>query len=1015
MNTITLTDIQKQALNLTKNVCVKAGAGSGKTSILVLRFIEILKTYPQLPLNNILAITFTRKAAAEMKARIYQYAQELPLLESDLRKRILSQINQSHISTIHAFCRQIIQEFPIEMQVPPQCEVLEQDLIKVLKRDAIHTTLEQMQEERHQDLSQLLRYLSQDKIIEYLMEFFEKQNQIFTSKIQLQEENQATKQANEITRSLIEAFRKCEKNYTLFKEKHQKLDQDDLVELVRNMLPKNPKIAKEYCEKFKFIMIDEFQDTDEQQWEIIRYLFKDPERFLDDKKLFVVGDEKQSIYSFRGSGTALFLKLGDLFLKNPENSITVDMQENFRSSPYVINFINGIFEKIFSENKIEKINYSPLIAKNESITSNSFVEWILMEEDTNKEDPIRNEAIQISNWILEKQAKDPSLCFSDFAILFRQADKIDVFKEILTGYNIPNFIHKGKIFYQKQEILDLYMLLKGLVNPSDNLAWIGVLKSPLFGISDMALYYLYNIVKEERVIDKIDMFVDLYENKNLKENDLSESDIFLLRSAKEKIKSWLLKTKGISITDLMEYILADTGAWAIYASDQNGEQKIANIKKIIQKIQVHTKNSFFSWYDITEIFTYFVEKKTAESEENISPLSENTVALMTIHAAKGLEFPIVILPQIQRKFHQFSNGILCHPWGIGLLHKVEGESNLIREPIQIQCQKEQLEEEKRILYVACTRAKRGLLLSCKYTVSAIKTQKSEPPPPRSFLDLILTYANPNIEHDSVRFSFNQDAFQKTIYPKFYKKVSQEDEKRVYGQGLSPSSKKIGWISLEQKNDKKINTISVPQKISVSELLSGQNQSEEGHYQIPSELTCSSLHRYQGEIIHYLITSLNQLPSQKEWMPNDYLNQLAFPIHLKTMQPLLGDIKEHLKRFVESDTFKKIRSAIWSLHEESFAIKIGSKLIQGRIDTIIQTEKGIEIIDYKTDAVTEKTYQEKAQKYCAQLGLYALACQILFSIQHFPIIGKIYFTKIGKEVSFIFKKEELASLMRQSSQ
>lgn len=1006
---IALTDTQKEALKLDQNVFVRAGAGSGKTSILVQRFLKILWENPDLKISQILAITFTKKAAGEMLSRIRNYVETLSPKEpknQNFKERILYSIHTANISTIHSFCSNLIRQFPFETQIVPDFEVLDDEANHLLLYETICMTLDQAESKKDPLLLELLYSFNRKEIIKHLLTLFKNKNtfhMIYQNYLTLpqdqllqhieipDEDKSATRETLHLTILLLKLYAKCNKNYQEIKEKKGKLDYEDQIEIARKALLNHAHIRMYFQSHFQFIMVDEFQDTDPTQWEIIQTLFQSSES----KKLFLVGDEKQAIYRFRGIDSTLFTTIYYQFQKNLD--ITINLSENFRSSPKIIEFINTIFSQIFTQSQNSAhTQYVPLIPKRiHSEKEDSFIEFGLLTPTPNETRPKpEQEADQIAHWILDKMQQHPTIQYKDIAILFRGSTFIDTYKTILTRYGIPNTILKGKGFYQKTEILDLFMLLKGLVNQRDNLAWLRILKSPIFGISDMGIFELYQQFSEETVLQKLAAFEKTRMALTL------ETDYILLQSAYSKIKSWIDLMQTCPIGNVFEAILTQTGAWTIYSASQDGEQRIANIQKLLQKIQKWTRHSVSSWYDLDLILTHHIETSN-EQEENLSYQQQNTVTLMTIHGAKGLEFPYVVIPELHRDWNSSkSESLVFHSKiGIGLSTQNEKEKNRIRTAIFKEIEIEIREEEKRIFYVACTRAKKGLFLT-----GILKEKKTETTQPKSYLDLILQACNPILQTNHIQFD-------SISYPRI---SLPNPTNSTQSQPITTQSK----LAIELDTCKPKNIISSEYyPISVSNLTQKLINTYPAHFK-PPPLTKSPISSpllpsnpnaasWIGLVIHFILATIHQRPAFVSNSADEWINLCRLPAHIMKDEPLLSRIRHQINLYLKSPILQKIQSTQFQFFEKEFVVKINKWIINGRMDCLIKTPSGFEIIDYKTNHTPDLTFPLLSQSadpktlhpYQLQLGIYALAVQQLFQLPAIPISGTLFLTASGESKSF----------------
>jgi ATP-dependent exoDNAse (exonuclease V) beta subunit len=415
-------------------------------------------------------------------------------------------------------------------------------------------------------------------------------------------------------------------------------------------------------------MVDEFQDTDPTQWELILKLSQneDPTK---NSNLFLVGDTKQSIYSFRGSDPRIFQE-GLRYIQENAGKI-ISLADNFRTQKPVLDILNPFFENLFSH------NYTPLIPYRTETTGT--VTTYIPKEET--------EATHIANWIEEKLKTHPEFHPHDIAILSRTKTQMDTLQYTLTQKGLKSNILSKPSYYQREEIIVLFNLIKGLLNPEDNLAWKRILIDPLF------FHIPENIIAE------------IYPNHptlSLLEKCALSNDPVLL-SALTEIKKWTSILPLYPLHHVINLILTESNFWYKLASQDNGPKKIQNINMLITKITEYENDAIISSLDILDLIQNAIESNAIESE-NEAAFKNDHIAILSIHAAKGLEFPIVIISECGKTFN------------------LSKSTPHVLRPLQPTDETAIIEEEKRIFYVACTRAKDHLHLVGKQK----ETQKNAP-------------------------------------------------------------------------------------------------------------------------------------------------------------------------------------------------------------------------------------------------------------------------------------------------
>ncbi|NOX64727.1 MAG: UvrD-helicase domain-containing protein, partial [Chlorobi bacterium] len=682
----TLTPYQLDALNFEKHISLTANAGSGKTFVLARRFLAILLE-KDITLDNVVAITFTEKAAAELYKKI---ADELESRIKEngndkvIRKleKIRRQLVSAKISTIHSFCTDLLKEFSPEAGIDANFSPIDNRLSDEL----ITTTIEELisdlmrnESELFDDLKSMIRLFGsrvfvskhlksliarrsivkklyteiysrgEDEISAYFNEtFLEYFHKIFGDEIisifdRIEQINnvvlqtskntdlaEAIKQSLEIrigndtfqkilklnqlfemmltngkirTRgylnknqreeyiSVVKAIESFAEEFKVFDfnenyknsekqlakaglsimnlwsealrryedKKHQLryLDFEDLLLVTQDLL-KRKDVIEYLSRRYQYFMIDEYQDTNETQYNIFIPILD----YLKRGNLFIVGDEKQSIYMFRGADLEIFKKTQDDIKKAADDESLLELPHSFRLSPELTLFTNKLFSRLFEKPNLlyNEVEYNELICAKSS-SNKSEVGFLISEKD----DASDSESELIAEKILELTQKD-EVELKDIAILSRKRKSFTEVEKALIKYKIPYLIYGGKGFFQRQEIYDdVFNYLSFLANPNNDAALIGVLRSPFYTLSDTELFEL-SLEREESYFEKLKLL------SNTKQE---------LRNVYAQLNKHLQLARTMQISMLIREILMDTGYWAVMSSKNNSLQYISNIEKLI--------------------------------------------------------------------------------------------------------------------------------------------------------------------------------------------------------------------------------------------------------------------------------------------------------------------------------------------------------------------------------------------------------------------------------------------------
>ena len=603
-----LNDRQREAVLHTEGpLLILAGAGSGKTRVVTHKIAYLIEEKGVFP-GNILAITFTNKAANEMKERV--------------AKLLSTTVEDMWIGTFHSVCVRILRRDIDKIGYNRSFTIYDREDQITLIRECIKE-----------------RNLNKDMYKESAI----------LSHISNLKDNMVDPNTY-INHNYSDFYlRNVGELYLLYEEKlkqYNALDFDDLIIKAVELLKTYPRVLDYYQRKFQYIFVDEYQDTNKIQYELVRLL---SDRH---KNICVVGDPDQSIYSWRNADISNILD----FEKDFENATTIILEQNYRSTKNILRVANNVIKNNFDRK--EKNLW----------TDNGEGEPIVYKELDNSED----EAIFVAGKISELMNKGYNL--SDFAILYRTNAQSRSFEEIFVRNNIPYKIVGGVKFYDRKEVKDILAYLKVLDNPADNISLKRIINVPKRGIGNATVEKLEEIAS--------DMGISIYEVLL----DLDQVDGLSSR-VKNNLKPFihmmnrLMALKEImGIKDFIEEVINTTG----YLSDLERENsieaqtRIENIKELISvaiDFEVRTGESSLEEFLATIALLSDIDKTTDET---------NVVTLMTVHSAKGLEFPVVFLVGMEEGLFPISRAL-------------DNEADL--------------EEERRLCYVAITRAEKLLFIT----------------------------------------------------------------------------------------------------------------------------------------------------------------------------------------------------------------------------------------------------------------------------------------------------------------
>ncbi len=599
---------KKAVITNNKPLLILAGAGSGKTRVLTTKIAYLIeKGY--VSEHNILAFTFTNKAAKEMKERV-----------SDILDRDISHM---WIGTFHSICSRILRRNIDSLGYGNNFTIYD-------SQDSRNLVKSIMKQEKIDE-----KFLASKACIARISDYKNK----FISP-----EEAGAKAFYPREKQIADVYRLYEKE----KKSNNALDFDDLILLTIKLLEDNSSIRDRYSKLFKYIFVDEYQDTNRAQYKLIR-LFTSTH-----SNICVVGDSDQSIYSWRGADISNILD----FEKDYKDAEVILLEQNYRSSQAILNTANKLI-KNNSERK-EK-NLWTDNKKGEE------VDYIRLADE-------RAEASEVINRIY--QYKNAGYSYSEMAILYRTNAQSRNFEERLMYEGIPHKIVGGLKFYDRREVKDLISYLYFIVNPEDDLSFKRIVNMPKRGIG-------------QTTVDKLEAFAqasnqsmfDAILDENI-DQTVSKAALKKLRAFYEMIVDFMVLAKELGPTDLV---------WRVY--DKTGYEKMLKDSKLIEdKSRMENIESLIN--AVSEYENDNPDSNLAEYLQNVSLLSDvdktsedQGVSLMTIHAAKGLEYDLVFLTGMEE----------------GLF------------PSKMTMEEGGLEEERRLCYVAITRAKKKLIISsCEY-------------------------------------------------------------------------------------------------------------------------------------------------------------------------------------------------------------------------------------------------------------------------------------------------------------
>jgi len=1121
------TPVQQTAITHIGNMAVAAGAGSGKTRVLVERYVHILRTRKS-GCENIFAVTFTNKAAKEMKERIRD---QIKILVKDSHsgdeqvfwEKTKQQLEYAPISTIHSLCGRILRDNPVEAVLDPNFSVLDEVQTDLLLKETVNDVLlrgantgaewldllaysygktsllgpfvtlykkcemqialnqfdlESLLMPYRQNLKQeeaikeglktackdllaansgngkkTLHAMTVENIREHWLEIeaaIEQHNNnidnqaaecvleqylgCLTARAKDKEivgeihtlhedlkQLALTQTALKLMPALHHYLREISENFARKKNSLHALTYNDLEQRTWKLLCENETVCRKYQERIHHIMVDEFQDTNDLQRQIVYLLCGGDPEVLYGEKLFAVGDPKQSIYRFRGADVSVFDRVCRDISAN--GGMLLDLDTNFRSVEGLLEVFNDIFGNLMGTSddlvKFKNLQAHRLCSEDFPCVELRVIDkGSLAPEDEGLEKQAEALARRIrimvdqGEPIIRQGEKTGPVSFRDIAILFSASANMPVYEAALQRNHIPYYILGGRGFYRCQEICDMLNLMRVVDNCYNETALVGVLRSPFFMLSDETLLYF-----KMQAGTLWQGLQDAGSNMALPDEQRNAAN-----------KAWqtvgkLRRLCGfVKVADLLKIALEETQYAELALTEFMGLQVYANIYKLIDIAESFHAEDFATLNDFLQYIETLSSQQADEGAEQIESEAGDTVKLMTVHKAKGLQFPVVFLPELQRRFHEETALAIYDPsHGIGL--KVPDSAEVIAptrlyQDAAARERKLSFLEMKRLFYVAVTRAEDYLVLYTIMETSKIAVQKD-------FLEL-------------------------NTFFKWLGKICGFEDAGTLPDALQPGTGKIlvfrdepetvSVSDIKMDPEYSIQHIAVPDPGAIIDLTAALEPVREQKPDTVRFFSASSLQLYRhcpraffyhyvagmptldtrftvsspgagapaqlvGLAVHRFYETVRPednvmerlVLSAREAVPPEWVDEVV-----RVSAPLALQCRR-------SDFFRGITDCIWR-REWRFNYYLSQFSFTGSVDCLLSYPDGsLGIVDYKTDLVDSACFGAKVDEYRWQLGLYALAAEAAYKR---PVKdARLYFVRADKTADVPVGNEELLNIQQ----
>ncbi len=1101
-----------------RSLVVTAGAGTGKTTLLVDRLAHLLLRNPQpLKITEIVALTFTNKAADEMKLRLRQRLQAYLAVELDRQpasdadqytfraveelielyqlskdemdsriRAALRNLERSDIGTIHSFAANLLRLYPIEAGVDPQfreddgsefdrlfdqqwdawlaqelalsspraedwrkvlarCQL---DQIKILARSLAAETVDLSQNPAQESAAPLRAWLGDlaaqaaaldarhpdDRMNEKLVRAahavlheFEKTGRRSADLAEcyaLLAKKPFNSSLNGWSADDIVAARKLVRAAkglagidgefiallwcllvpyaSAFRERFLRdghISFDGLLVRARNLVRDQHRVRAELKKSYRTILIDEFQDTDPIQYEILLYLAEQlhqtasewREVKLEPGKLFVVGDPKQSIYAFRRADIEAYLEVvGKIIMA--QGGIECRLTTNFRSDGAILDVVNGAFEQLIQAQAGVQPPYIGIepapdrTSLSGGLAKVSVRKIIAADLQTKAETARRIEGESLAQWlkdsvlgkaqILNPHGEAVSAQPRDVALLLRKLTDVHDYLEPFRRQGIRYVVEGERHFYAAKEIIDAVNLLRAVENPYDRLALVGVLRSPLGGLTDLQIYQLH---RQNRL--------DYRDAAQLDAKEFPAS----LAQLYQALTRLNVETKILPIGAAVDRVFSTLPVELLAACHFHGEQAVANLTKLHQQAEQLGREGLTTLKQAIRQLEQRVLDVKDEGESVLAEENMDAVRIMSIHKAKGLEFPIVILAGCQTgtEGRRRAEAESSFDWSTGLTGlRIGRTADLAGLYIAEKNRLRDAEEEKRLLYVAMTRAREHLVISC--APSGRRSRGSF----QAMLDSTLNDSI-NAAQSSTRVALGRGIVEIDVVHRNLSAPSHAPAK------ANRSKTKPNWKPYVEIWARRAKVYEMAQQITpflTPTLLKRQEEaSTEAGDKLSSRIPRKTPALVVGDLTHRFLQT---------WPYGDEITKLAAQVRtfvdgalppelVSARTAIEAELHEILDNYVRSKIYAELAGVKILGREVPLLMPWNGQIMEGVIDLIYEKNGLLYLADYKTDRVKRHELRAAAERYRQQADIYIEAARKSLGRQ--VAAFKLIFLRLGESI------------------
>jgi ATP-dependent helicase/nuclease subunit A len=774
---------------------------------------------------------------------------------------------------------------------------------------------------------------------------------------------------------------------------------DGLLVRARNLVRDQGRVRAELKRRYRTILIDEFQDTDPIQYEILLYLAEQSGQEAMDwrqvrlvpGKIFVVGDPKQSIYAFRRADIEAYLEVVEKIIK-AQNGVECRLTTNFRSNAAILDVVNGAFENLIQAQDGVQPPYIAIHPAPGRSTLPSHIAQLLVrkivatDKEINAETARKLEGESLARWlkeqvvgktvILDARGEKVYAQPKDVAILLRKLTDIHDYLEPLRRQGIRYVVEGERHFYAAKEIIDAVNLLRAVENPNDRLALVGVLRSPLGGLTDQQIYELHrqNLL-DYRATAKLDR----------KEFPATLNQLYdTLARLHEESRTLPI---GAAVAHLFETLPVALLAACYF----NGEQAVANLQKLLQQAELLGREGLTTLKEAIRLLERRVLDVKEEGESVLAEENLDAVRVMSIHKSKGLEFPIVILAGCQTgtEGRHSNEADALFDWSTGLTGlRIGAISDLAGLYIAEKTRLRNAEEQKRLLYVAMTRARENLIISC-----APSSRRSS----GSFLSMLDGTLNDSIADAEASKTVNVgngtveiEVVSESLTAPSRMKVSSKRSKKT-----------ANWKSFVDAWARRKSAYEKAQQAApflTPTLLKRQEEaSTEAGSRINGQIFRQTAALVVGDLAHRFLQNWQFANDVKsfEGQLHDFIAHTLPSEFESSRREIESELRNVFQTFFRSQAYAELAGSRILGREVPLLMPWNGQVMEGVIDLIYEKNGLLYLADYKTDRIARHELSQAAERYRQQAEIYSRAARQ--SLRREVAAFKLIFLRAGQAI------------------